>query len=79
MNKVTFTINGKQLQVREGMTILEAARENHIKIPTLCYRKHINEIGSCRLCMVEAKGFDCMLPACKTKVKEGLEINLMQG
>ena len=51
---VTLTIDKKTVTVPEGTTILEAARSAKIDIPTLCYLKGINEIGACRLCMVEA-------------------------
>ncbi len=74
MNKINITINGRKLQVNEGITILDAAEAAGIHIPTLCYYKQVNEIGSCRICMVEAKGFRSMLPACRTKVCEGLDI-----
>ena len=53
---VNIKINGMPLSVPEGSTILEAARFAGIEIPTLCYLKDINEIGACRLCMVEVKG-----------------------
>ena len=69
-----LTINGKQIAVAAGTTILEAARENGIDIPSLCYLKDVNDLGSCRLCMVEAEGFDRPLPACRTKAAEGMVI-----
>ena len=69
---ITCTIDGVTLQVREGTTILEAARENGIEIPTLCYLKEVSNIGSCRLCMVEAQGYDRLLPSCRTAVEEGM-------
>ena len=72
--RVCLTINGRQITAKEGATILEAAREEGIDIPTLCYMPGINEIGSCRLCMVEAEGLNSMLAACRTKVTEGMEI-----
>ena len=50
---VTLTIDGRTVTVPEDTTILEAARSIHIDIPTLCYLKDINEIGACRICMVE--------------------------
>lgn len=72
--RVCLTINGRQITAKEGATILEAARAEGIDIPTLCYMPGINEIGSCRLCMVEAEGLNSMLAACRTKVTEGMEI-----
>ena len=56
MNTVKLTIDGIQVEVPANYTILEAAREANINIPTLCYLKDINEIGACRLCLVEIKG-----------------------
>ena len=50
---VTLTINGKTVCVPEGTSILNAARAANIDIPTLCYLKDLNEIGACRICMVE--------------------------
>ena len=71
---ITITINGKSLSVAEGQTILEAAREAGIVIPTLCYLKDLNEVGACRVCVVEVKGADRLVAACNTKVAEGMEI-----
>ena len=71
---INITINGKSLSVAEGMTILEAAREAGIVIPTLCYLKDLNEVGACRVCVVEVKGSDRLVAACNTKVAEGMEI-----
>ena len=50
---VNAKINGIEIQVEKGTTILDAAREKGIRIPTLCYLKEINEIGACRMCVVE--------------------------
>ena len=55
MDKVNITINGKQLSVPGNYTVLEAAKEANINIPTLCFLKGINEIGACRMCLVEVK------------------------
>ena len=56
MNMVNFKIDGIPVSVPAGTTILEAAKQAGIKIPTLCYMKDINEIGACRMCVVEAGG-----------------------
>lgn len=69
-----LTINNKQIEAAEGMTILEIARAEGIEIPTLCYMKYVNDIGSCRLCMVEIEGYDNLFAACKTKATEGMNI-----
>ena len=71
---VNITINGKKLQVEEGKTILKAARENDIFIPSLCYMKDLNEVAACRVCVVEIKGCDRLAAACDTLVEEGMEI-----
>ena len=71
---ITIKINDKEFKVKEDITILEAAGNNKVEIPTLCYLKDVNEIASCRICLVEVKGSNKLLPACVTKVKEGMEI-----
>ena len=71
---MNITINNKAISVSEGKTILEAARENGILIPTLCYLKEINEVAACRICVVEVKGCERLVAACNTKVAEGMEI-----
>ena len=71
---VTMTIDGLTVQVPEGTTILEAARQIGIKIPTLCFLKEINEIGACRVCMVEIAGISRLVTACNTPVTEGMEV-----
>ena len=71
---IACIINGKRCEAAEGVTILELARQNGIEIPTLCYLEGVNDIGSCRLCMVEAEGFDRLLPACRTRVRDGMVI-----
>ena len=69
---INVKINGVSYQAEDGKTILDIARENDIKIPTLCYMEGVSDIGSCRLCMVEAEGFTKLLPACRTKAKDGM-------
>ena len=56
MDMINVKINGNEYSVPKGSTILDAARAANIDIPTLCYLKGINEIGACRLCLVEVKG-----------------------
>ncbi len=72
---ISITINGNKCEVPEGKTILQAATENGIRIPTLCYMEGVSDIGVCRICMVEVEGYDQMLAACRTKVKDGMVIN----
>lgn len=75
MNKVNIKINGENYKVDETSTILEVCRENNIDIPTLCYLKDINEIGACRMCLVEIKGARSLQASCVYPVSEGLEIS----
>lgn len=74
MEMVNITIDNRKLQVPKDYTILEAARSANIEIPTLCFLKDINEIGACRMCVVEIKGARSLQAACVYPVSEGLEI-----
>ena len=74
MEMVNIKINNMPLNVPKGISILEAARTAGIEIPTLCYLKKINEIGACRICMVEVKGARSLVTACVYPVNEGMEI-----
>ena len=71
---VTITIDGKTFSVCENSTVLEAARQNGIHIPTLCYYKDLHEIGGCRLCLVEVEGEDKLVAACNRQVKDGMVV-----
>jgi len=73
---VSFTIDGRPVQAREGWTLLEAARQYGIYIPTLCFHPAVQPAGSCRLCVVEARqnGRSAVVASCITRVKEGLEV-----
>ena len=74
MEMVNIKINNMPLSVPKGISILEAAHMAGIEIPTLCYLKKINEIGACRICMVEVKGARSLVTACVYPVNEGMEI-----
>ncbi|MCU6746568.1 MULTISPECIES: NADH-dependent [FeFe] hydrogenase, group A6 [Lachnospiraceae] len=74
MENVNLKINGLQVTAPAGSTILEAARGAGIKIPTLCYLKEINEIGACRMCVVEVKGARNLVAACVHPISEGMEV-----
>lgn len=75
MNMVNLKINNVPCQAPEGSTILEAAHEVGITIPTLCYLKEIKRVnGACRVCVVEVKGAKNLLPACVYPVSEGMEV-----
>ena len=71
---VNLKINGLDVSVPAGTTILEAAKVAGINIPTLCYMKGINEIGACRVCVVEVKGARSMVASCVYPVSEGMEV-----
>ncbi len=71
---VNIKINGMPLSVPEGSTILEACRSFGIEIPTLCHLKDLNEIGACRMCVVEVKGARSLVAACVYPVNEGMEV-----
>ena len=71
---VHLKINNIPVEVKEGSTILEAAKAAGINIPTLCYLKEINEIGACRVCVVEVKGARSLVAACVYPVNEGMEV-----
>ena len=71
---VNIKINGVPCSAPEGSTILEAARLAGIKIPTLCFLKDINEIGACRICVVEVKGARTLVAACVYPINEGMEV-----
>jgi len=70
----TLTIDGKQVSAEESATILEAATDASIRIPTLCHLDGVYDAGACRLCLVEVAGTAKLLPACTTKVAEGMDV-----
>jgi NADH dehydrogenase/NADH:ubiquinone oxidoreductase subunit G len=74
MTEVRVTINGTQMSGREGMTILELARENGIDIPTLCYISELSPTGACRVCVVEVEGSRTLVGSCHTPITEGMVI-----
>jgi len=74
MENVTLTIDNREITVPKGTTILEAAKNLGIEIPTLCYLKGINEIGACRVCVVEVEGRPNLEPSCIYKVNDGMVV-----
>lgn len=74
MSVKTLIIDGVDVAIEEGATILEAAKEAGVHIPTLCHLEGISDVGACRLCLVEIKGSNKLFPACVTAVAEGMEI-----
>ena len=71
---VNLTIDGKSVSVPKGTTILEAARQVDIHIPTLCWLEKVSTTGACRVCAVEIEGVDRPMTACNTPVKEGINV-----
>ena len=71
---VNLVIDGKEISVKEGTTILQAALQNGIDIPTLCFLKEINEVGDCRMCIVEVEGRKGFATSCIQKVEEGMVV-----
>jgi len=74
MDMVNIKINGMPLSVPKSSTILEAARYAGIDIPTLCFLKDMNQIGACRMCVVEVKGARSLVASCVYPVNEGIEV-----
>ncbi len=79
MKMINITINGKQLQVAEGTTVLQAAKEVGVHIPTLCHMDLegfgiVNQVASCRVCVVEVAGRPALAPSCAEKVFEGMVV-----
>jgi bidirectional [NiFe] hydrogenase diaphorase subunit len=70
----TLKIDGIDVAIAENATVLQAAREAGIIIPTLCHLDGVSDIGACRLCLVEIAGIHKLLPACVTQVAEGMEV-----
>ncbi len=71
---VTLTIDKKTVTVPEGTTILDAARQANINIPTLCYLREVNEVASCRICAVEVEGVSKLATACNTLAENGMVV-----
>ena len=74
MSVKTLKIDEIDLAVEEGTTILEAAKEAGVRIPTLCHLEGISAVGACRLCLVEVAGSPKLFPACMTEVTEGMAV-----
>lgn len=74
MSVRTLRINGIDVAVESGTSILAAAKQAGITIPTLCHLDGVSDVGACRLCLVEIQGINKLLPACVTEVAEGMDI-----
>ncbi len=74
LKRVPVEIDGKTYMAREGRTILDVARENDIRVPTLCYHPKLKPLGSCRMCIVEVEGTPTPVAACTTPVAKGMSV-----
>ncbi|MEL1136635.1 NADH-dependent [FeFe] hydrogenase, group A6 [Desulfitobacterium sp. THU1] len=74
MDKINLKIDGIDIAVAKGTTLLQAAKALQIDIPTLCFMQGVHEPGSCRICVVEVEGWRGLHPACVTKVEEGIVV-----
>ena len=72
---ITLTIDGKEVKVNKFTTVLQAAKQIGIDIPTLCYLKEINAVGDCRMCIVEIEGRRGYVPSCIQMVEEGMVVH----
>jgi bidirectional [NiFe] hydrogenase diaphorase subunit len=75
MSVKTLTINNTPVAAEEGKTILEAAKEAGIHIPTLCFLEGVSPVAACRMCLVEVEGTNKLLPACVTQVSEEMVVH----
>ena len=71
----TLIIDGHEVSARRGQTILEVAKENNVNIPTLCHLDGLSDVGACRMCLVEIKGSNKLLPSCVAQIYEGMEVS----
>lgn len=71
---IQLTINGRNISVPAGTSLLDAARQNEIEIPTLCHHPAISNFGGCRLCIVDVRGKNRYVTACNTAVEPGMEV-----
>ena len=72
---INLTINNKKISAEPGTTILEAAKQNGINIPSLCYLEGVHKFGSCRICSVEVEGAKTLQVACMAEVREGMVVH----
>src|SRR5215217_7981150 len=75
MADITLTIDGDPVTVPAGMTLLQAAEKLGRHVPTICYHEHCTANGLCRICVVEVEGVKPLLPACLSRVSEGMKVS----
>ena len=75
----SITVNGIPVKVKNGSTILSACKSIGVRVPTLCFIEEINEIGFCRMCVVEVEGEQDLVSACNTEVKSGMVVKPIQN
>ncbi|HVO20877.1 MAG TPA: bidirectional hydrogenase complex protein HoxU [Anaeromyxobacter sp.] len=75
MTVKTLLLDGKPVSAGEGQSLLDLCRENGVKLPTLCHLDGLSDVGACRLCLVEVKGSNKLLPACTTQAQEGMDVS----
>ena len=71
---ISLTIDGRKVEVEEGTTILDAARQAKVHIPTLCYLPEVQAIGACRVCLVEIEGNSALQASCVSPAAKGLVV-----
>jgi formate dehydrogenase major subunit len=74
MNKIQFTLDGREVEAEAGSTILEAAEQNGVEIPTLCHDPRLKPYGACRICLVEVEGARGPMPACATPLTQNMVV-----
>jgi len=71
---IRLAMDGKKIEVEPGRTLLEAARDNDIHIPTLCYHEALEPYGGCRTCVVDVEGAPRPVPSCATPIEDGMVV-----
>jgi len=74
MTVKTLLLNGKPVSAAEDQSLLDLCRENGVRLPTLCHLDGLGDVGACRLCLLEVKGSNKLLPACTTQAQEGMDV-----
>lgn len=75
MAMINLTINGQAITAPAGTTVIDAAKQNHINIPNLCYMEGVHQLGACRICVVEVEGIKALQASCLIPVQEGMVVH----